>query len=190
MTQKIKYILILLLLSPLIFLLCDGYFSRLTLTDHNYGIIYGNTVFPDGSPSPRLSARLEAGVELYKKWRIHTLIVSGGIGKEGHDEAEVMGNFLTKSGIPQENIIIDHDGYTTRQTSENAFKIISEREKDMRDISVIGISQLFHISRVKLSLKQAGFQTVSGYTPLYFEARDIYSLVREIPAYVKYWLEK
>ena len=36
MTQKIKYILILLLLSPLIFLLCDGYFSRLTLTDHNY----------------------------------------------------------------------------------------------------------------------------------------------------------
>lgn len=188
-TFKTLSLIALLLLSPIIFLFYDGFFSSQTPKEASYGIIYGNTVFPDGTPSPRLVARLEAGKKLYDNGRIKTLIVSGAVGKEWHDEAEVMRDFLVRNWVPTESIIVDNDGYTTRHTSENAFKIVSEREKDMRNISVIGISQWFHISRVKLSLKQAWFKNVSGFAPFYFEARDIYSLVREIPAYMKYLIK-
>jgi vancomycin permeability regulator SanA len=119
---------------------------------------------------------------LYEDKKIQKIIVSGGVGVEWFDEAVVMGTYLLSKWIPKDDIVVDSGGYTTRKTSENVFNILK------KDITVVGISQWFHIARVKLSLKQVGFETVYWYAPRYFELRDIYSVVRELPAYVKYIL--
>lgn len=85
-------------------------------------------------------------------------------------------------------VYIDSYGYTTKDTSKNAYEIIWKKRMHDSDVSVIGVSQWFHIARIKLSLKQVGFSQVYGYAPNYFEWRDIYAAIREIPAYIKYFM--
>jgi len=50
-------------------------------------VVPGNTVAPDGQPSPRLQARLDVALALYRAHRAPLIFVSGGLGKEGFDEA-------------------------------------------------------------------------------------------------------
>jgi len=54
------------------------------------GIVLGSKVMPDGTPSDRLRARLDKTAELYRQGMFPCIIVSGGTGKEGFSEAQVM----------------------------------------------------------------------------------------------------
>ncbi len=146
------------------------------------GIILGNQVYPDGTPSPRLAARLDAGLQLYRAGRVKQLLVSGGIGKEQRDEGVVMGAYLERAGVPPEAIMVDSQGVTTHATSINASQLLPPTT------TVVAISQRYHVSRAKLSLRHAGFQNVCGYYPDYHEWRDLYSVPREVPAWLQYWL--
>lgn len=146
------------------------------------GIVYGNKVEMSGEPSTRLSARLNAAVFLYHSKLVNKLIVSGGVGKEGFDEAKVMKHYLLNNGIPDSDIYVDSLGYNSHMTSINAFKLLGNKS------SVVAISQKYHISRAKMSLINVGFEQVVGYSPDYSELRDIYAYVREVPAWFKYWL--
>lgn len=147
----------------------------------NVGVIYGNKVELTGQPSPRLEARLKAGMYLYKSDLVGKLIVSGGTGKEGHDEAKVMANYLLSAGIDKGDILIDSNGYNTSMTSISAFELVGANS------SVVAISQKYHISRAKMSLRNSGFEEVYGFSPDYIEFRDIYAYLREMMAWFKYW---
>ncbi|AUI85423.1 hypothetical protein BS333_02955 [Vibrio azureus] len=144
------------------------------------GVIYGNKVELNGKPSARLVSRLDAALTLYHDQKVKRLFVSGGIGKEGFDEALVMKNYLLSHDVKPEHIMTDNQGNNTHLTSQNLL--------EQFDITtpVVAISQRYHISRAKLSLKQSGFLTVYGYSADYWEPRDIYSYLREIPAWLKY----
>ncbi|EKD9323393.1 YdcF family protein, partial [Vibrio vulnificus] len=83
------------------------------------GIVYGNKVELDGKPSLRLASRLDAGLNLYKNGQVKILFVSGGIGKEGFNEAEVMKQYLVNNGVPVTDIIIDSKGDNTHLTNRN-----------------------------------------------------------------------
>ena len=144
------------------------------------GIVLGNKVLSKTKPSHRLAARLDHAITLYKQGIIQEILVSGGTGKEGLDEAKVMARYLKSNGISSKSIMIDSLGNNTHQSSINALKLIS------KDTSVVGISQNFHLWRVKISLKNAGFQIVSVSCPKYFEIRDIYASFRETFAIFKY----
>ncbi|MCG7499708.1 YdcF family protein [Vibrio sp. Of7-15] len=145
------------------------------------GVVYGNKVEVTGLPSKRLEARLLAALELYTKKQVGKLIVSGGIGIEGYDEAQIMASYLISQGVSEDDILIDNLGYNSHSTSLNAAKLLSNKT------SVVAISQQYHISRAKLSLRNAGFQYVYGYSPHFVELRDVYSYFREAPAWLKYW---
>ncbi|MDE1460970.1 YdcF family protein [Spartinivicinus poritis] len=181
MLKKLIYSLSIVYLTAMVTLYVDSIEEGEVQAD--YGIVYGNKVNPDGTPSKRLKARLDASIALLERGQVRALVVSGGTGKEGFSEADVMQHYLLKSGIPNGAIIVDADGYTSSQTSKNAFGLV---EKGSR---VIAISQCYHLSRAKLSLRNAGFITVYGYCPDYYELRDIYSIVREVPAWLKYWFQ-
>lgn len=178
--KKTILILIISIFTCYFLISLEGLFNdSLSGNQNRLGVIYGNKVELSGEPSQRLKSRLDIGYDLYQDKKIDKIIVSGGIGVEGFDEAKVMKEYLIEKGIDETDIFIDSLGYTTRETSENAFGLLEDGE-------IVGISQWFHIARVKLSLKQAGFEKVYWYAPTYFELRDIYSLFRELPAYVKY----
>ena len=154
------------------------------LTDDNIksdvGVIFGNTVNPDGSLSERLEKRLDKGIALYEDSTIQWIIVSGGLGKEGYYEGTKMYEYLNTMGIPRNKIIIDDYGTTTEATAENVGKM------NLDVNSIVVISQYYHISRAKLALKKNGFSTVYGAHADYFELRDFYSLCREFLGYYKY----
>lgn len=149
-------------------------------------VVPGNTVNEDGTPSPRLSARLDRALELYRTGMCRLIIVSGGTGGEGFDEAAVMRLYLLDHSVPDRDIIVDSDGYTTWDTARFTAGIAMER--DMK--SVIAVSQYFHVPRTRLALQRAGMTEVGGAYAWHMEWRDLYSIAREVPAYAVYLVRK
>jgi len=88
-------------------------------------VVLGNKVRADGSPAPRLAARLDAAVAVYEAGLAEHIIVSGGVGRSGYDEATVMAAYLAAAGIDAERIVIDGAGVNTRATAENAAAIMT-----------------------------------------------------------------
>lgn len=148
----------------------------------DFAVIYGNKVEPNGIPSPRLIARLEAGVEIYNKGLCQKIIVSGGVGKEMYDEAKAMKEYLITKGVKSEDIIEDNKGINSYMTGRFCRNI----SKHNGWTSCIVVTQYFHISRTSLSLRKFGFRNVGSIHARFFEIRDIYSTFREVPAYIKY----
>lgn len=145
-------------------------------------VVLGNTVNPNGSPSRRLAARLDTAVEFYHRGLFKNIIVSGGLGREGFDEAVVMKNYLMRQGVPQDKIIVDSLGVTTAATAENTAAIAKEHHWS----SVLVISQYFHIPRCRLALSRVGIERVYAAHAHFFELRDIYSIFREVIGYTAY----
>ena len=168
------------------FLLASAVLVALGMSDAiheaDVAVVLGNTVNPDGSPSRRLAARLDMAVELYHRSMFKNVIVSGGVGREGFDEAAVMKDYLARRGIPQDKIIVDSLGVTTAATARNVAAIAKEHHWS----SVLVISQYFHIPRCRLALSRAGIERVYAAHAHYFELRDIYSVFREVLGYAAY----
>ena len=147
-------------------------------------VVPGNTIAPDGTPSPRLQARLDVAVKLFKQGNAPRIFVSGGTGKEGFDEAASMAAYLRRQGVPAAAIIEDNQGWTTGATAVNAAAYLRAQGKD----TAIVATQYFHVPRLQLALERQGV-TVSGraHAP-YIELRDLYSIPRETVAYLLYYL--
>ncbi|MCX6853231.1 MAG: YdcF family protein [Verrucomicrobia bacterium] len=145
-------------------------------------LVLGSKVELSGMPSDRLKARLDKTIELYQAGWFTVVIASGGVGKEGFDEAEVMRDYLTAHGIPKDNVLMDSKGNTTFDSAQNTHQIMQQRNLS----SVFVISQYFHIPRSRLAMKRAGIAEVRSASPQYFEARDLYSAPRELLGYFSY----
>ena len=147
-------------------------------------VVPGNTIAPDGTPSPRLQARLDVAVKLFKQGNAPRIFVSGGTGKEGFDEAASMAAYLQRQGVPAAAIVEDSQGWTTGATAVNAAAYLRAQGKD----TAIAATQYFHVPRLQLALERQGV-TVSGraHAP-YVELRDLYSIPRETVAYLLYYL--
>jgi len=146
------------------------------------GIVLGNKVELDGQPSKRLQSRLDKAVELYNKKYFDNIIVSGGLGQEGYDEAQVMKDYLVNAGIPSDVIIVDNKGENTQMTAENSKSIMDSNNFQTATV----ITQYYHVTRTKLAFNNAGVKEVYSAHARIFELRDIYSLVREFFAYYQY----
>ncbi|MEL1246226.1 YdcF family protein [Flavobacterium sp. DGU11] len=142
-------------------------------------VILGTTVNEDGTLSERLRQRVACGLGLYKAGRVNRIIVSGGFGKEGFYEGDKMKAYLVQNGVPSSRIVVDNHGNNTRATAENVLKL----NDSLGLKSLIVVSQYFHVSRTKMLLRKQGFENVSNVSPRYFEIRDLYSILREFPAY-------
>lgn len=147
-------------------------------------IVPGNTVEKDGRPSARLGARLDQTVALYRQGLFPNVIVSGGVGVEGFDEAEVMKRYLVEKGVPEGSIRVDSGGATTHLTARNAARMMRENGWQ----SALVVSQYFHVPRMRLAMRRSGVTPVFSAHARYFERRDIYSIAREVVGYGAYLL--
>lgn len=181
---KIILIVIIFLVSTAILIVSDGLIDNINKSE--LIVILGNKVELNGVPSLRLKSRLDKGYDLYMKRFAPLILVSGGIGKEGYDEAEVMKNYLINLGIPKEVIITDSKGIDSFNTALNTKQILTERSLN----SVLVVSNYYHISRTKLAFKKSGIEKVYGAHANYFEIRDLYSIPREVIGYYYYLFRK
>lgn len=161
-------------------LIWDGLHDEIGTAD--LGVVLGNTVNADGSPSPRLAARLDRTLELYQQGAFPRVLVSGALGKEGHDEAQVMRDYLVARGIPAAQILVDSDGRTTFATAKNTQALMRLHRLQ----SVLVVTQYFHVPRTKLAMRRFGIGKVYSAHAHHFETRDLYSMVRELVGYLSY----
>jgi len=183
MKKLIKYLKFIVVLIISWFVIHTVYIITNGLADNgekaDIAIILGNKVNEDGTLSARLEKRLETGIELYKNHRVKNILVSGGLGKEGFYEGDKMKEFLISNAIPDSVIFVDNYGNNTRLTVENSLKF----QQKYKFKSIIVVSQYFHVTRTKKLFKDQGFENISSVSPRYFEWRDLYSILREFPAY-------
>lgn len=147
-------------------------------------VVLGNQVMPDGTPHPRLAARLDAARVLYDRGTVKHVIVSGGVGVEGFDESAVMKRYLVARGVPAERIVTDSLGINTAETARNAAVIMRRN----RWSGAVVVSQYFHIPRCRLAMRRVGIAPVYSAHARYFESRDVYSTAREVVGYPAYLL--
>ena len=145
-------------------------------------VVLGNEVLANGKPSERLQARLDSAIEVYNRKMAKYIIVSGGVGKSGYDEAQIMADYLVSKKIDNNIIIIDSNGVNTKATAVNTAKIMKEHKFS----SVIIASQYFHLLRCYLAFYKNGISNISATYPKYFEMVDIFSIFRESVAIIKY----
>lgn len=162
-----------------IYITIDGINDKQTKAD--VAIILGNKVNEDGTLSERLKARLDKSIELFNKKRIKSIIVSGGLGKEGFWEGKKMQAYLINNKIPTEKILVDNYGNDTEKTVENSIRMMDS----LNFKSAISVSQFFHQTRTKKLFRKKGFENIESASPNYFELRDFYSMFREFVAYYK-----
>jgi uncharacterized SAM-binding protein YcdF (DUF218 family) len=156
------------------------------LRQSDVAVVLGNAVSPDGTPSPRLAARLDAAVTVWVDRRVGAIIVSGGVDRNGTDEAAAMRRYLIARGVPDAAIIADPHGVTTWETARNTAAIM--RERNWRTAMVI--SQYFHVPRTRLALARFGISDARSAHPSYVEWRDLYSIAREVFGYPAYWFRE
>ena len=158
----------------------DGLTDEIAPSD--VAIVLGSKVNPDGQPSPRLAARLDRAVELHRAGNAKAIIVSGGTGKKGYPEGDVMKRYLVRHAVPAKAVIVDNAGVNTMATAVNGRALMTTH----RFRSAIVVTQYFHISRSRLAFRKQGIQNVSTAHARHFEWRDIYSIAREVPGYLSY----
>ncbi|MBL4650529.1 MAG: YdcF family protein [Aureispira sp.] len=161
------------------FIIIDGLTDEVVSCD--VVVILGNKVNENGQLSERLKARVDKGLQLYQKGWYQQILVSGGLGKEGHLEGDAMAAYLIQKGVPSAAILIDNKGNNTNATALNTKALFSSQT------SITIVSQYYHISRTRLAFQKAGFTSIYGVHADYFELRDFYSIFREFFGYYKYW---
>ena len=179
----LKYLLI----FPATLLLASAAIVAAGLDDHiapaDMIVVPGNTVAPDGTPSPRLQARLDVALKQFRDRQAPRIFVSGGTGKEGFDEAAAMAGYLLRQGVPAAAIIEDNQGWTTEATAKNAATYLRAHGLSTAMVA----TQYFHVPRCQLAMQRQGIK-VSGHAHApYIEWRDLYSIPRESVAYLLYY---
>ncbi|ALR32363.1 hypothetical protein ATE47_18400 [Chryseobacterium sp. IHB B 17019] len=113
-----------------------------------------------GVPNAYFYNRIQAAVDLYKSGKIKYIIVSGDNSTKDYNEPEDMLLTLTKYGIPQERIFLDHAGFRTLDSVVRAKEIFGQTK-------LIIISQKFHNERAVFLAKQNGIDAFG------YNAKDV-----------------
>jgi uncharacterized SAM-binding protein YcdF (DUF218 family) len=117
---------------------------------------------------------LDRALTLYGGDYFSLIVVSGAVGKESHDEATIMHDFLVERGIPPERVVVDSDGRTTYLSARNVRDLL--RARGLK--SVLVVTQYFRAPRAKLALRRFQLSPVYSAHAHIFELRDLYSIPR------------
>jgi vancomycin permeability regulator SanA len=152
-------------------------------------VIFGARVYASGNPSPLLADRIRTGVELYRSGLIPTLVMSGGDGADGFNEAQVMRDEAIAGGVSPTAIVIDPAGLTTEATVANAMALVAARPGAALPPRIIAVSQAYHLPRIQLSFATAGIDvlTVPAADPQPIGEMP-WLVAREVPAFWVYYL--
>ncbi|HSA24580.1 MAG TPA: YdcF family protein, partial [Myxococcota bacterium] len=148
-------------------------------------VVLGNEVLPDGTPHARLKSRLDRAAGLLRAGLVRMLLVTGGQGRTGHEEADVMRDYLLARGVPADRILVDRQGYTTYDSAVQARALLGPL--GLR--TVVLCSQYYHLPRARLAFTRAGLGPVStAHAPVRPEWHEPWSLLREWVGYYVYLL--
>lgn len=103
-------------------------------------LVLGAGVRDDGTPSLMLRDRLLTAIELYKNGSASKLLMSGDHGRTDYNEVACMKSFAVEHGVPEDDIFLDHAGFSTYESVVRAEKVFGAEK-------VIIVTQKYHMYR-------------------------------------------
>lgn len=152
-------------------------YTTAEVPDRPVALVLGAGVRSDGEPSRMLSHRLDVAAELYEAGSVEVVLVSGDNGDEHYNETDTMADYLVEAGVPEEDVVGDHAGFSTWDTCARAAEVFGVREATV-------VSQDFHVPRAVGLCRAAGIDAVGVGESLMDERRTgtVSGWVREVPA--------
>ncbi len=103
-------------------------------------LVLGCGVRPDGTPTIMLASRIGRSVELYQAGWADKLLMSGDNGREDYNEVGTMKDEAIAQGVPAEDIVTDHAGFSTYDSLYRARDVFGAKR-------VVIVTQEYHLSR-------------------------------------------
>lgn len=103
-------------------------------------LVLGAGVYPNNEPTPMLKERLDTGIYLYKMEHTPKILMSGDHGEDHYDEVNIMKQYAIDTGVPSEDIFMDHAGFATYDSIYRAKHIFGADK-------IIIVSQKYHLYR-------------------------------------------
>ncbi|MGA0200223.1 MAG: SanA/YdcF family protein [Prochlorotrichaceae cyanobacterium] len=148
-------------------------------------IVFGASVWSDGTPSPMLADRIEGAVSLYQAGLVSKILMTGDNSSEHYNEVVAMENYAIQQGVPAADITLDYAGFSTYESCYRANVIFGVK-------SAILVTQQFHIARAVYTCHHLGLEAIGLGTPDWERYGGIAMrpvVVREMLACVKALLE-
>ena len=133
----------------------DEELERLKSIDADCIMVLGASVNSDGTPSPMLKDRLDTAIDLYRSGAAPKLLLSGDNGQVVYNEVQGMKNYATEAGVPEEDIFLDHAGFSTYESVYRA-KYIFKVE------SLIVVTQTYHLYRALYGCERMGMTALGA----------------------------
>ena len=114
-------------------------------------LVLGAKVRKDGSPSYMLKDRLDLAIALYKEKAAPKLLLSGDHGQVHYDEVNAMKNYAIEQGVPQEDLFLDHAGFSTYDSVYRAKEIFQVQR-------MIVVTQGYHQYRALYGCEKMGIK--------------------------------
>ena len=134
-------------------------FVRLTAAGHLFSetdvpaapvaLVLGAMVYPDGTPSPFLAARLDVAHRLYQAGKVQVVVVSGDNMAKEYNEPEAMRTYLVNAGMPAEKVVADYAGFDTYDSCARALRIFGIE-------NLILVTQSYHLPRAVATCRALG----------------------------------
>jgi len=112
-------------------------------------LVLGAQVYPDGTPSPFVVARLTLAQQLYAAGKVRAILVSGDHGAWAYDEPGAMARWLVAHGVPPIKVVQDHAGFDTYDSCVRARRVFGVRR-------LIVVTQQYHVARAVAICRRVG----------------------------------
>ncbi len=149
-------------------------------------LVLGASVTSDGVPSPILQDRLDTAIDLYNKGVAPKLLLSGDNGQMVYNEVKAMQNYALEAGVDEDDIYLDHAGFSTYESIYRA-KYIFKVD------SMIVVTQTYHLYRSLYGCERMGITAMGAaadqYTYAGQEKREIREILARDKDFVK-WIFK
>ena len=121
-------------------------------------LVFGAGLDPDGAPSGMLADRLDAAIDLYRRSRVHKLLLSGDNGSAYYNEVGAMARYVSAHGVPAKVVTLDYAGFNTYASCYRARAIFGVR-------SAILVTQRYHLPRAAYLCRSFGIDVAGVGTP-------------------------
>lgn len=103
-------------------------------------VVLGARVYKNGALSQVLLDRMDTGIELYLNGKVTKLLLTGDHGQLTYDEVNAMRKYAISRGVPDDDIFMDHAGFSTYDSMYRAKEVFRVKK-------AVIVTQEFHLAR-------------------------------------------
>lgn len=124
-------------------------------------VVLGSGAHPGGLLSERSISHALHGIELWRRGLAPVLLFSGPVTAGGPSEASARLLLARQLGLPQESMLADSGGLTTRGEAQSVRRLLLDRSADR----VLLVADARHLTRARGAFQRVGFEVVPAPPP-------------------------